>query len=101
METGISDLALRNAKEIGRAHMRCLALDADLVGLWHVLIEDLARDRNEPRVSDPRPVMACVHLAQFVLPDLIQRASVGVGIALDRDLGRHPAHGVNAAAMAN
>src|SRR5881394_3444993 len=47
----------------------------------------------------PGPVVTGIHLPNLVQPDLVERLGVGRGVPLDRNLRRHPAHRVNAAAM--
>ncbi len=48
----------------------------------------------------PGAVVPGMHFAQFVLPHFFERLFVRRRIVLDRNLRRHAAHGVNAAAMA-
>src|SRR5437016_14128997 len=50
-------------------------------------------------MCDPGAVMSAMHLPYLVLPTLVERFCVGRGVALDRDLGRHSAHRVDAAAV--
>ena len=66
----------------------------------HPRIEHLARHRDQRGVRDPGAVVAGADLAQFVGAHSRQRLFVGDRIAGDRDLRRHAAHRVRAAAMA-
>ena len=72
----------------------------DLVGSLQNRVEHLPGDRNEAGVSHPGPVMAVLHLQKLVGTDLLDGCQVRLGVALDRDLGGHSAHGVHAAAVA-
>ena len=51
-------------------------------------------------MSDPRPVVTVPGLAFLVGANLGQSLFIGLGVVLDRDLGRHPAHGVDVAPVA-
>ena len=51
-------------------------------------------------MGDPGAVVAVAGLALLVGADLGERRLVGFGVALDRDLRRHAAHGEGAAAVA-
>ena len=62
--------------------------------------ERLQRHRHQRRMGDPGAVMAVGHFAQLVGADLVERGLVGRLVALDRDEGRHAAHGEGAAAVA-
>lgn len=96
-----------------------LAADEELVGSGHVLVEDLGGDGREGGVRDPGsggvnqggldrglkdkrslPVVAGADLAELVGADVVHGLVVGGLVLLDRDLGRHAAHGVDAALMA-
>src|SRR5262245_18213008 len=50
-------------------------------------------------MCNPGPIMAGMHLQYLVQPHLVERLRVVHGLALDRALCRHTAHGMNAAAM--
>ena len=80
--------------------MHVLALDEDLVGSLHVLVEDFLGDGNQARMRHPGAVVAGFDLAQLVGADLVQRLLIGHRIVLDGHLRGHAAHGVNLAAMA-
>src|SRR5688500_14983344 len=83
----------------GGARGGVVAVAVDLV-VAADLRELLARDWNEPRVRHPRPVVSVGALAALVGAHRLQRGLVRVRVALDRDLRRHPAHRVGAAAVA-
>ena len=78
-----------------------VALPLDLVRpLAEDAVERLQRDRNEVGVRDPGAVEALRRLALLVLPHLLERDRVHLGVAARRDEGRHAAHRVRAAAVA-
>ena len=51
-------------------------------------------------MRDPGAVMARLHFAKFVAPHFLQRLLVGRRIVSDRNLRRHPTHGMDAAPVA-
>ncbi len=77
-----------------------LAQTVELVGALHQPVEDLHGQADHVRVRDPGAVVAVGRLALLVGPDPREGGLVGGGVALDRDLGRHTAHGEGAAAVA-
>ncbi len=55
---------------------------------------------NQGRMGNPSAVVAVFYFALLVGTNFGQRGVVGRGIILDRDLRRHPAHRMRAAAVA-
>ena len=51
-------------------------------------------------MGNPGAVVAGLDLAELVQADLLHRRVVGLGVALDRDLGRHAAHRRDTATVA-
>ena len=72
----------------------------ELVRLRHQPVEHLHRDRHEIGMGDPGAVVAVARLALLVGAHLGEGGVVGVRVALDRNLRRHPAHREGAAAVA-
>lgn len=85
-------------------HLVCnrdvLATDVVLVGALHVLVKDLHGDGDEGGVSDPSAVVAGSDLAELVGADLGHGLLVALWVVLERDLGRHTAHGGDLALVA-
>ena len=63
-------------------------------------VENLLGDGNQAGMRDPGAVVAGADFAQLVLAHFFERRFICRRIVLDRDLRRHAAHGVDAAAVA-
>src|SRR5215469_10719795 len=98
-QTGLGDRALGHREKVRRGDMDVLALAGDLVRPGHLMVEDLLRDRDEPRMRDPSAVMPAAGFALFVGTHLLHRRLVGFRVVADRDLCRHAAHRMDLAAM--
>src|SRR5580700_8847415 len=98
-EAALGDVALWNREQIGRDNAPILAPDMNLVGSFHMGVEDLSGDWNEAGVRDPRAIVSRLYLAQLVETHLLERRLIGDGIILDGNLRGHSAHGMNPAAM--
>ena len=72
----------------------------DLVGSGHVGVEDFHRDGNKSGMRDPSTVVARANFPQLVLANFVESLGIRDWIAFDGNLRRHPAHCMNAAAMA-
>src|ERR1039458_9094713 len=72
----------------------------DLIGGFHVFVEDRLRDRHQAGVSNPCSVVARAHFTQLVLTDTLHRFFVRLWVVADGNLGRHASHGMNAALVA-
>src|SRR5215211_7442802 len=93
------DLALGFLQQVlcGGAHVGDLV---ELVGLGHVLVEDLFGERDHPGMGDPGPVMTVLRLALLVLAHFVVGELGPFGIVAAWDLGRHPPHRVRTAPVA-
>ena len=58
-----------------------------------MIIEDLASDGINERVSDPCTIVSSSDLTKLVGANLVHGNFVGLGVVLDRNLSRHSAHG--------
>ena len=65
----------------------------NLVRSEHVSIEDLASNGIDERVGNPCAVVSSSDFAELVSANLVHGDLVGLGIVLDRNLGRHSTHG--------
>jgi hypothetical protein len=73
----------------------------ELVGLGHVLVEDLFGEPDHPRMGNPGPVMAVLGLALLILSYFVVGELSPFGVIAAWDLGRHPPHRVRAALVAS
>ena len=96
----LRDLSFRDGQQILRRDFDFLAGDGDLVRRRHMRVKYVLAIGHQPGVRHPCAVVSRPHLAQFVVPHFFQGALVRFRIALDRNLRSHPAHRVNAAAVA-
>src|SRR5439155_7401249 len=87
--------ALRYTQEVRGGRANVLTEPLELIRTLHVRLEDFTRDRHQTRMRDPRSVVAVTHLAELVRADLLQSRLAPRFIVLDRDLGGHPAHGMD------
>jgi hypothetical protein len=76
------------------------ALAVNLVGRRHHLVELLFGNADQTGMGHPGAVVAVFGFALFVGAHFSQRRLIGFRIVLNRNLGRHAAHGVNAAPVA-
>src|SRR5215218_10008573 len=72
----------------------------ELVGLGHVLVEDLFGEPDHPGMGNPGPVMAVLRLALLVLAHLVVGEFRPFWVVAAWDLGCHPPHRVRAALVA-
>src|ERR671921_649853 len=93
------DLALGLLQQVfrGGAHIGDLV---ELVGLGHVLIEDLFGERDHTGMGDPGPVVAVLRLALLIFSNLVVGELGPFGVVAAWDLGRHTPHRVGAALVA-
>ena len=91
---------VRHRQQVGAADVHVLAQAPEVVRPRHQAVEDLPRNRHQPRVRDPGAVVAVAGLALLVGAHARERLVVRRGVVLDRDLRRHAAHRESAAAMA-
>ena len=89
-----------HVEEVVLANLDFLATNKHLVGGRHVLVEDFRGNDSERRVSDPGTVVAGADFAELIGADVLHGLVVGGLVVLDGDLGRHAAHGVDAALVA-
>src|SRR5436853_181718 len=79
---------------------RISAFVRNLICALHAGVEDFFCDLNQPRMCYPRTIVPGPHLAQLVLPNLLERLLVRRPIILDWNLRGHSTHGVNPSPMA-
>src|SRR5574343_558528 len=101
-QAGFGDRGFRTEVEpLGRAEVAFNLL----FPLVRLVAEDLDEffhgDRHQARVSHPAAVEAVVGVAGLVVTDAGQGLFVGDRVVLDRDQGRHAAHGRGAALVAS
>src|SRR5215218_7507416 len=73
----------------------------ELVGLGHVLVEDLFGEPDHPGMGNPGPVMAVLRFALLILSHFVVGKLSPFGVIAAWDLGRHPPHRVRAALVAS
>jgi len=87
-------------EKVRRFHLHIGALTVDLVRPIHYFVERLSRYRNQPRMGDPGTVVPVVGFALFIGANLGDCFLIRLGVVLDWDLSRHPAHGKRSAPVA-
>lgn len=65
-----------------------------------MLVENLHGNLVNKWVGDPGTIVSVGYLTQFVVVHLLHGDLVGLGVILDRNLGRHATHGSNFASIA-
>jgi hypothetical protein len=89
-----------HVEEVAGGDVDVFAADVHLVGCRHVLVEDFGCNGCESWVGYPCAIVASARFAELVRAHLCHGGVVGLLVVLDRNLGCHATHGVNASPVA-